>query len=58
MTPDEAIMLLDAMDDEASPEDLHREADDILCAVLRDLGHDAVAKAYRAARNRGDFWYA
>jgi hypothetical protein len=57
MTPEEVIVKLKtiklkAIDD---PETAHVEADDVLCAFLRALGHGAVVEAYEAI---GPKWYA
>jgi hypothetical protein len=38
--------------------DCHGRADDILCEVLRGLGHAAVAEAFEEARKRVRFWYS
>lgn len=39
---------------EGDREEAHREADDILCTILRDAGHDAVVDAYHAVEK----WFA
>lgn len=60
MTPSEAVKKLNAMEEGGDNESLHREADDILCEVLRSIGpkYQAVADAFKSACDRVYFWYA
>ena len=60
MNQDEAIRRLNEMEDETGGkyEDLHIEADGILCARLIALGENAVVDAYKQAKERIIFFYA
>lgn len=55
-TIDQAIRALNNLSKD--PEQAHCEAEDILCETLRDAGLEAVANAFKEARDRIGFWYA
>lgn len=59
LTPEEAVTQLSALDVD-DPESSHREAEYILCRVIRTVGPEyaAVADAFSKARDRVGFWYA
>ena len=54
MTPEEAEAALAPLAHVGDLEVAHAQADDILCALLRYLGHDTVVDAW----HRVDKWYA
>lgn len=58
LTPEEAVTQLSALD-VYNPESSHREAEYILCRVIRTVGPEyaAVADAFNEARDRVGFWY-
>jgi len=61
MTPEEALRVLLAMKEAqgkgwVDAEGQHSEADDVLCAVLRHLGHPEIAAAWEDAS--GEWWWA
>jgi hypothetical protein len=56
MTPADAIKELDELND--GPEESHLEAERVLCALLRDLGHADVVEAFFRLKKRAGFWYA
>jgi hypothetical protein len=58
MTKKEAIELLERMTATGAADVDHWDADNALCAVLRQLGHEDLAEAYEHARKRCDFWYS
>ena len=55
----EAVTQLSALDVD-DPESSHREAEYILCKVIRTVGPEyaAVADAFNEARDRVGFWYS
>lgn len=53
LTPAEAIDLLKELTNQ-EPESAHIEADNILCALLRALGHEPVVVAWEKVKK----WYA
>ena len=55
-TPEEAVEQLERLN--GDPEQDHPEAEDILCATLRFLGHAEIAQEFIDARDRVGFWYA
>lgn len=54
MTPEEAITALKPLENVGDYEIAHNQADDVLCALLRFLGHDDVVKAWQKVGK----WYA
>lgn len=46
MTAEEAVRLLKVIATSDHTEEAHRDADGVLCDLLRSLGHDAVVDAY------------
>lgn len=58
-TAAEAVTKLNAMNKGDDPEDAHREAEQLLCEVLRAVGPEyaSVAYAFNRARDRVGFWY-
>lgn len=54
MTPEEAIAALTPLAGVGDIEVAHAQADDVLCSLLRFLGHDDVVEAW----GKVDKWYA
>jgi hypothetical protein len=54
MTPDEALTALRPLQSVTDLEVAHGQADEILCALLRHLGHNEIVEAWE----RVDKWYA
>lgn len=54
MTPEEALTALKALQPVGDIEVAHSQADDVLCSLLRFLGHSEVVEAWREL----DKWYA
>lgn len=54
MTPEEAIAALRALSNVTDIEVSHSQADEVLCSLLRFLGHEDVADAF----TKLDKWYA
>jgi hypothetical protein len=58
MDMESAVKKLNAMDNGDDQEIAHCEAENVLTEYLREIGHEAIADAFEAARDRVGFWYA
>ena len=58
MTKDEALSLLRQELESGDPEGAHCNADNVLLAFIRGLGHDEVADAWAKVSRDVGFWYA
>ena len=54
ISPDDALMALRTLKDVSDLEVAHAQADDILCALLRRLGHTSIVEAWDEVGK----WYA
>jgi hypothetical protein len=54
MTPEQAIIRLKELQHQGDPEATHSDADEVLCQLLRALGHEAVVEEW----DKVPKWYA